>query len=180
MHLARTQHPTGRKNLMEPELTNAEILQILGHSVYRAFLCALLITGPSKEERSKMADIAVAQAMQDRPRPSHRPPPSRISVTLFELVGGFHFGLSERLRLDDVLLITELGELSKAERDAVDVINPIFSVAGILKYILQERHRYGRATLITTEHELTELEALFSPEVAIPSDGFVLSLRAEG
>jgi hypothetical protein len=156
---------------MELDQTNAEILRDFSDPRFQRRGLGLLITGPSKEKRSEMAELA--QSLIDGPDRSV------ISVTVFEFIAGYHFGLSQRLRSDDILLIKDLGELSKAELDALDVIKPLWNPTWLLETILDQRAAWNRLTLITTEYELAELEAQFSDRLVslVGSVGF--SLRIE-
>ena len=117
----------------------------------------LLITGSSRAERSATADNVMGHLEEA----GH----SCLSLTAFEIAAAYHFGQHQRLLRVDVLLINELGELSQAEQDAIDVINPIFSVTAILEIVLQERVADSKTTIVTTEYELSELECQFGPRL---------------
>jgi hypothetical protein len=138
-------------------LSNAEVLELLMDPDYGSDL-GLLITGGSPDERSTMAESIL----------SHRRAAGQScqSLTVFEVVAANHFGQGDRLRRDDVLLINELGELSHAEQVAIGVINPIFDVTWTLGHILRARCANECTTVVTTKHDLSELEALFGDRVA--------------
>jgi hypothetical protein len=157
---------------MVPQYTNAEILQKFRDPAYREDGFGLLITGGSRDERSKIANMVLGQFME-----AGR---SHLSLTPFEVVAAKHFGQREALVRRDVLLINELGELSQAEQTAIDVIDPIFSVTYTLESILDRRNHHKVSTLVTTEHELAELEAQFSPRLASLVGGVGFSIRLDG
>ena len=156
---------------MEPELTNTEIMEHLSDPRYQDRGVGLLITGGSRDERSTMANTLLRQFVE-----AGR---DCLSLTPFEVAAANHFGQRDRLCHVDVLLINDLGELSQAEQDALDVIKPIFSVTGILETILDQRW-HNVTTLVTTEHELAELETLFSPRLASLVGAVGFSIRLDG
>jgi hypothetical protein len=157
---------------MLPKLTNADIMERVSRFAFQRLGVGLLITGPSRDERSKMANMVLRQFV-DAGHPC-------LSLTPFELVAAYHFGQSDRLCRVDVLLINDLGALSQAEQDAIDIIKPTFSVTGIIETILDQRHANAATTLVTTEHELPELETQFSPRLASLVGAVGFSIQLDG
>ncbi len=156
---------------MTVELNDNDFMEYLSNSEYARSGIGLLITGQSRDERSAMASMALShltQAGRDC-----------LSVKLFDLVAGFHFGQFGRLRRVGVLLINDLGELSQDEQTAINVLGPAWSVTAIIETILDQRHANGRATLVTTRHELPELASLFSARLASLLSGVGISVRAD-
>jgi len=149
---------------------NAEIIERLTDSAFQERGVGLLITGGPRDERSKMASMVLREFVNA----GH----NCLAVTPFELAAAYHFGQSHRLRGGDVLLIKDLGRLSQAEKDAIEVIQPCFGVTGILETILDQRRGNAATTLITTEHDLQELAAQFSPRLAnlVGAVGFSIQL----
>ena len=157
---------------MVSELTNTEVMECLSDPKYQERGVGLLITGGSPDERSTMANTVLRQ----REEAGH----FCLSLTPFEVAAAYHFGQSDRLRRGDVLLINDLGELSQAEQDVIDVIDPIFTVTGNLEHILDQRHANEVTTLVSTEHELPELAAQFSPRLASLVGAVGFSIRLDG
>jgi len=60
------------------------------------------------------------------------------------------------------------------------VIKPVFDVAWTMEYILQQRCGHGRTTLVTTEHDLSELETMFSERLAYQLRYMGFSIRLDG
>jgi hypothetical protein len=79
-------------------------------------------------------------------------------------------------------LINELGKLRRAEQDAMDVIDPIYTVTRILEHVLSGRERNGVSTLVTSDHELPQLATQFSPRLAslLTGIGFSITLDEDG
>jgi hypothetical protein len=157
---------------MVPEFTHAEIIECLSNPRYQERGVGLLIIGSSRDERSTMAETVLRQ----RREAGH----CCLSLTPFEVVAAYHFGQSDRLRREDVLLIKDLGELSQAERDAIDVIKPILPVTAILVDVLESRWGWDRTTLVTTEYEIPKLETQFSPKLASLAGNVGFSIRLDG
>ncbi len=86
---------------MVPKLPNADIIEHLSDSAFQKRGIGLLITGPSRDERSTMANTVLVQ-FEDAGR-------SYLSLTPFEVVAAHHFGQSHRLCFVDVLLIKDQG-----------------------------------------------------------------------
>jgi hypothetical protein len=158
--------------MMEPKLTNAEVLEQLSNPRFQQRGIGLLITGGSRDERSTTADTVLRQFME-----AGR---SYLSLTPFEVVAANHFGQREQLVRRDVLLINELGALSQAEEAAIEVIDPIFTVTSTLESILDRRFNNERTTVVTTEYELSELEAQFSSRLADLVGATGVSIRVDG
>jgi hypothetical protein len=154
---------------MELEQTNAEILREFSDPHFQQKGLGILITGTSMEKRSAIAELALEQSLL------YRPDRSVISGTLFELIARYGLGLYRRLSNADILLIKDLGELSKAQLDAVDVLIPGFDPTRLLEVVLDGRSGwYHRLTMITTEYERAELDAQFSERLTslVGSVGF--------
>ena len=78
-------------------------------------------------------------------------------MTPFEIVAASHLCRNGWLSRVEVLLINELGELSQAEQDAIQVIEAIFTVTRDLEGAWSLRVENEVSTLVTTEYELPEL-----------------------
>ncbi|OBA64709.1 hypothetical protein A5647_24880 [Mycobacterium sp. 1100029.7] len=158
---------------MSRELTTAEIVERVATPAFYDRGVGALITGPSREGRSTISKRVQHQYFERGY--------DCLSVTLFELVGGFHFGQSEQLCSRPALFINDLGSLSQAEQNAIDLMRPCLSVTAILEAVLDSRLQWERPTLVTTEHELPKLAALFSPRFAslVGAVGFSIELDAE-
>ena len=157
---------------MIPKLTDTEVIAWFSNPDYQRRGIGLLITGGSRHERSAIANTILRQREEAGQ--------SCLSLTPFEVVAAHHFGQTNRLRREDVVLINDLGELSQAEQVAVDVIKPVFDVAWTMEYILQQRCGHGRTTLVTTEHDLSELETMFSERLAYQLRYMGFSIRLDG
>ena len=198
---------------MVPKLSNTKVMEWLSNPEYQRRGIGLLITGGSRDERSAMASTVLRQFVEEG-RPW-------LSMTPFEIVAASHLCRNGWLSRVEVLQISELGELSQAEQDAIqvidaifnltrdlellwslraengvstlvtaeyeyelpklinelgklrraeqdamDVIDPIFTVARILENVLSGRERNGVSTLVTSDHELPQLATQFSPRLA--------------
>lgn len=157
---------------MVPESNVAEVMKCLGDPRYQERGIGLVITGPSRDQRSRIADVVLRQRIEA----GH----DCLSLTPFEVVAANRFGQGDRLSSVEVLLINDLGELSEAEQAALDVIKPIFSVAATLENILDRRYGNEVTTLVTTEYELPELAVQFSPRLTSLISGVGFSIRLDG
>ena len=101
---------------MVRDLTNIDVMERLSDPNFQKRGVGLLITGSSRDERSRMANTVLGHftgAGRDY-----------LSLSAFEVAAAYHFGQGDRLCRVGVLLINDLGALSQAEQDAIDVINP--------------------------------------------------------
>jgi hypothetical protein len=155
-----------------PKMTNTEVIAWFSNPDNQMRGIGLLITGGSRDERSAIANTILRQREEAGQ--------SCLSLTPFEVVAAHHFGQTDRLRREGVVLINDLGELSQAEQVAIDVIKPVFDVAGTIEYILQQRYSAGRTTLVTTEHDLSQLETIFDERLAYRLRYIGFSIRPEG
>jgi hypothetical protein len=212
---------------VEPKLSNTKVMEWLGNPEYPKRGIGLLITGGSRDERAAIANTVLRQSVEERR--------SWLSMTPFEIVAASHLCRNGWLSRVGVLLINELGELSQAEQDAIqvidaiftvtrdlerawslqaengvstvvtteyelpelinelgklrraeqdamDVIDPIFTVARILENVLSGRERNGVPTLVTSDHELPQLATQFGPPLAslLTRIGFSIALDEDG
>lgn len=154
------------------KMSATEVIECLRDPAYQRRGFGLVITGSSRDERSAMANSVLRQRVEA----GH----SYLSLTPFEVVAANCFGQGDRLSSVEVLLINDLGELSEAEKAALDVIKPIFSVAATLENILDRRYGNEVTTLVTTEYELPELAVQFSPRLTSLISGIGFSIRLDG
>jgi hypothetical protein len=77
-------------------------------------------------------------------------------------------------------LINDLGKLRRAEQDAMDVIDPIFTVTRILENVLSGREGNAVLTLVTSDHGLPQLATQFSPRLASLLTRTTFSITLDG
>lgn len=152
----------------------ANTVGLLRDSILEKRGLGLLITGPSWDERSTLANIVMDHVAKRR---------CAVYLTPSDLVAASHYGPLEDdfLITHDVMLINDLGALSQGDEAAIDVMDPTFTVTSTLEHILDQRQKHGVSTLVTTQYELAELETQFSPRLAglLEASGFSTRLDGE-
>jgi hypothetical protein len=128
-----------------PKLTNTEVMERLSDPRFQGRGIGLLITGGSRDERSTTANTVLRQFVEEGR--------SWLSMTPFEIVAASYLCRNGWLSRVEVLLISELGELSQAEQDAIQVIDAIFTVTRDLELLWSLRVENGVSTLVTAEYE---------------------------
>jgi hypothetical protein len=128
-----------------PKSTNTKVMEWFSKPEYQRRGIGLLITGGSRDERSTTANTVLNQFVGEGR--------SWLSMTPFEIVAASYLCRNGWLSRVEVLLISELGELSQAEQDAIQVIDAIFTVTRDLELLWSLRVESGVSTLVTAEYE---------------------------